>query len=266
MKNDYDLIVIGAGSAGLTAVRFARQLGLSVALVERSRVGGDCTWTGCVPSKALLKAAGVAQSMRDAERYGLPASSPKVDLRPVMERIRSVIQHIYETESPEALAREGIDVLIGEAIIVGPGSVSVAGRTIAARRILICTGASPVIPAIPGLDGVELHTYETVWDLETMPASIAVVGAGAVGCEFAQALARLGSQVTIIEAADRILPQEDPEVSEVIAQRLAAEGILAEEDPEVSEVIAQRLAAEGMHPGWLWSARYSTSARGQIRR
>ncbi len=225
MKNDYDLIVIGAGSAGLTAVRFARQLGLSVALVERSRVGGDCTWTGCVPSKALLKAAGMAQSMRDAERYGLPASSPKVDLRPVMERIRSVIQHIYETESPEALAREGIDVLIGEAIIVGPGSVSVAGRTIAARRILICTGASPVIPAIPGLDGVELHTYETVWDLETMPASIAVVGAGAVGCEFAQALARLGSQVTIIEAADRILPQEDPEVSEVIAQRLAAEGI-----------------------------------------
>lgn len=101
MKADYDLIVIGAGSAGLTAARFARQLGLSVAMVERSRVGGDCTWTGCVPSKALLKAAGVAHAMRTANRYGLIPSEPDVDLRAVMDRIRGVIRHIYETESPE---------------------------------------------------------------------------------------------------------------------------------------------------------------------
>ncbi len=225
MKTDHDLIVIGAGSAGLTAARFARQLGLSVALVEKSRVGGDCTWTGCIPSKALLKAAGIANSIREAGRYGLADSALLVDFPAVMERIRSVIQRIYDTESPDALAREGIDVASGEASFTGPGTVDVDGRTLTARRFLICTGASPTIPAIPGLDGVEFHTYETVWNLEELPASLAVVGGGAVGCELAQAFARLGSQVTLVEAADRILPQEDADVSEVIAQRFADEGI-----------------------------------------
>ena len=149
MKAAYDLVVIGAGSAGLTAARFARSLGLSVALVERSRVGGDCTWTGCVPSKALLKAAGVAHSMRTADRYGLPASAPAVDLHAVMQRIRSVIHRIYDAECPEALALEGVDVIIGAASFTGRDSVSVSCRTLTARRFLICTGASPVIPAIP---------------------------------------------------------------------------------------------------------------------
>ncbi len=225
MKTDYDLIVIGAGSAGLTAARFARQLGLSVALVERSRVGGDCTWTGCVPSKALLKAAGIAHSIRTADRYGLPVSAPVVDLRAVMERIRSVIRRIYGTESPEALAHEGIEVIVGDASFTGAGSVGVDGRTLTARRFLVCTGSSPIIPSIPGLDSVGFHTYETVWNLEVLPASLAVIGAGAVGCELAQAFARLGSEVTLIEAADRVLHQEDPEASEVIARQMAVEGI-----------------------------------------
>ena len=225
MKADYDLVVIGAGSAGLTAVRFARSLGLSVALVERSRVGGDCTWTGCVPSKALLKAAGVAHSMRTADRYGLPAYAPAVDLRAVMARIHSVIQRIYDTESPDALADEGVEVMIGEASFTGPDTIDVDGRSLSARRFLICTGASPVVPAIPGLDGVEFHTYETVWELEELPASLAVIGAGAVGCELSQAFARLGSQVTLIEASERILPQEDRDASEVIARRLVDEGV-----------------------------------------
>ena len=128
MNADYDLIIIGAGSAGLVAARFARGLGLSVLLVERSRVGGDCTWTGCVPSKALLKAAGVAHSMRTADRFGLPAVAPGVDLKVVLERIRSVIQGIYDAESPDALASEGIDVKIGEARFTGPSTVDVEGH------------------------------------------------------------------------------------------------------------------------------------------
>ena len=225
MKTDYDLVVIGAGSAGLTAGRFARQLGLSVALVERSRVGGDCTWTGCVPSKALLKAAGIVRSMRAAHEFGLPSADPDVDLHAVMERIRSVIRHIYDTESPEALTSEGIDVILAEASFTGPDSVRIDGRPLTARRFLICTGASPFIPAIPGLDSVPFHTYESVWDMDELPASLAVVGAGAVGCELAQAFARLGSHVTLIEAADRILPQEDVEVSEVLSRQFADEGI-----------------------------------------
>ena len=225
MKVDYDLIIIGAGSAGLTAARFAHRLGLSVSLVEKSRVGGDCTWTGCIPSKALLKAAGIAHSMRTADRYGLPVSDAVVDLRTVMERIRSVIRHIYDNESPEALAGEGIDVVIGEAHFTGSRSLNVDGRTLQACRFLVCAGSSPIIPAIPGLDSVGFHTYETVWNLEVLPASLAVIGAGAVGCELAQAFARLGSEVTLIEAADRILPQEDPEASEVIARQMAVEGI-----------------------------------------
>ena len=225
MKADYDMIIIGAGSAGLIAARFARGLGLSVALVERSRVGGDCTWTGCVPSKALVKGAAVAHSVREAARFGLPQSNPAVDLGAVMERIRSVISHIYETESPDVLAHEGIDVILGEAGFTNPNSVLAAGRELTARRFLICTGASPVIPPISGLDTVEFHTYETVWDMEKLPESLAVVGAGAVGCELGQAFARLGSEVTLIEAADRILPEEDPEVSEVISRRLADDGV-----------------------------------------
>ena len=225
MKADYDLLIIGAGSAGLTAARFARGLGLSVAMVEKSRVGGDCTWTGCVPSKALLKAAGVAHSMRTADCFGLPVAAPEIKLRDVMGRIRSVIAGIYGTESPEALASEGIDVIIGEARFTSPSTVDVEGQTLTARRFLICTGASPAIPPIPGLDSVEFHTYESVWEMDELPSSLAVVGAGAVGCEMAQAFARLGSEVTLIEADDRILPQEDPEVSGVISGRFADEGI-----------------------------------------
>ena len=225
MNADYDLIIIGAGSAGLVAARFAKGLGLSVLLVERSRVGGDCTWTGCVPSKALLKAAGVAYSMRTADRLGLPAVAPGVDLKVVLERIRSVIQGIYDAESPDALASEGIDVKIGEARFTGPSTVDVEGHALTARRFLICTGASPAIPSIPGLDGVGYHTYETVWDMNELPASLAIVGGGSVGCELAQAFARLGSEITLIEAADRILPQEDPEASGVIAGQFSGEGI-----------------------------------------
>ena len=224
-RHDYDLIVIGGGSAGLTAARFARQLGLSVAVVEKSRTGGDCTSTGCVPSKALIKAADVAHEIRNAGPYGLPEQRPDIDLGPVMSRVKAVIGRIYHAESPDSLRSEGTDVIIGAARFQDSRTIAVDGRALTARRFLICTGASPAVPPIPGIETAGYLTYETVWDLAVLPERLAIVGAGPVGCELAQAFNRFGSSVTLVEAADRVLPQDDPETSEVIGRVLADEGI-----------------------------------------
>ena len=229
MKHDYDLIVIGGGSAGLTAARLARELGLGVALAERDRIGGDCTWTGCVPSKTLLKSAKVAHEMRNAARYGLmPGGSDfklQVDFKSVMGHVRSVVQEIYAAESPDTLEEEGIEIIAGEARFFDQSRIIADGRTLSARKFLICTGAKSVTPPIEGLQDVGYLTYETVWDQEELPRRLAVVGGGPIGCEIAQAFCRLGSQVTILEGADRLLLQEEPEVSDLIFRQLAGEGI-----------------------------------------
>ncbi len=228
MKEDYDLIIIGAGSAGIMAARFARRLGLSAALVEKSRIGGDCTWTGCVPSKSLLKAASVAHQMRDADRYGLKPSTPPVDLGSVMARVRSAIQEVYQAESPEVLQAEGIDVVMGEARFLDRRTVRVQSpstRNLTARRYLIATGAKPLVPPIQGIEDVDYLTYESVWDLEELPRRLTVVGGGPIGCELAQAFCRFGSSVTLLEAADRVLLQDEPEASEFMNLRLTDDGI-----------------------------------------
>ena len=186
LKKDYDLLIIGGGSAGLTAARFARQLELTVAIVEKGRLGGDCTWSGCVPSKTLLRAAKSTHAIRDAARFGITASEPSVDFKSVMGRVSSVVQEIFESESPETLEAEGVDVIQGQARFINPNTVSVNGREITARRYLICTGASPVIPPIDGLTDVDYLTYETIWGLEELPSSLAVIGGGLIGCEMAR--------------------------------------------------------------------------------
>jgi len=222
---NYDLVIIGAGSAGLTAASFAVQLGRRVALVEKDRIGGDCTWTGCVPSKALLKAARVAQEMRHADRYGLGPVEPAVDLKDIMARVKSVVQEVYENESPEVLSQEGIDVVQGAARFLDSRTVAVGDSQITANKFLICTGARPSIPPIPGLDGVEYWTYETVWDMETMPKHLLVLGAGPIGCELAQAFCRLGARVTLLEAAPRILLNDEPEAADIIFRQLTQDGV-----------------------------------------
>ena len=177
--------VIGGGSAGLTAVGFAVQLGARVVLLEGHRIGGDCTWTGCVPSKTLLKAAKVAHHMRTADRHGLIPTEPRVDLKSVMARVRSVIQQVYQHESADALRAEGIDVFLEAARFLDSHTVAIADNTLTARNILLATGAYPLIPPIPGLDGVNYLTYETIWGLEVLPEHFIMLGAGPIGCEMA---------------------------------------------------------------------------------
>ncbi|MFQ5342687.1 MAG: dihydrolipoyl dehydrogenase family protein [Anaerolineae bacterium] len=226
MSQTYDLVIVGGGSAGLTAAGFAVQLGARVALVEKHRIGGDCTWTGCVPSKTLLKAAKVAYEMRTADRHGLTPSEPVVDLWRIMDHVRDVISGVYQQESPEALREAGIDVYLDTARFLDPHTLVVGDTTLTARRVLLATGAHPFVPPIAGLDGVDYLTYESVWDLEVLPEHLIVVGAGPIGCELAQAFRRLGARVTLVEALRRVLPLEDPQASRVLAEVFEAEGIV----------------------------------------
>jgi pyruvate/2-oxoglutarate dehydrogenase complex dihydrolipoamide dehydrogenase (E3) component len=193
--------------------------------VEKHRIGGDCTWTGCVPSKALLKAAKVAHQMRTAGRFGLVPLKPEVDLKRVMDHVREVIAEIYEEESPEALHADGIDVFIGEGRFIDPHTLSVGEGTLTARNILLATGARPDTPSIQGLDDVDYLTYENVWELETLPEHLIVIGAGPVGSELSQAFRRFGSRVTLIEQEERILTHDEAEASRVLSDVFTAEGI-----------------------------------------
>ena len=216
----YDLAIIGAGSAGITAARFANRLGKRTVLVEANRVGGDCTWTGCVPSKSLLHAASVANTVRNASQAGITVSPPTIDFAAVMARIRDVIGQIYSSESPDALRDEGIDVVEGHAEFTGDRSIAAAGRSISANSFLICTGASPFVPPIAGLENTPFLTYESFWQLDALPARLIVIGGGPVGCEISQACQRLGSQVTLVEALDRILPNDDADAAGLVASRV----------------------------------------------
>ncbi len=221
----FDLVVIGGGSAGLTAARFAAQLGARVALVERERLGGDCTWTGCIPSKALLRAAQAAHELRHADRFGLVPTETRVDLARVMARVRAASQRVAAFESAEALRRQGVQVLFGAARFVDPHLLDVAGREVRSERFVICTGAASVVPSIPDLAQTPHLTYEQVFDLATLPRRLLVLGAGATGVELSQAFQRLGAAVTLVEQAERILPGVDPEASAVLGEQLAEDGV-----------------------------------------
>ena len=227
MDQAYDLVIIGGGPAGLTAARFSAQLGQRVALVEKDRVGGDCTWTGCIPSKTLLKVARVAQEMRTAQRYGLTSSEPVIDFRSVMRHVRSSIDDVYRNESPEMLRAEGIDILLGQARFVDRRTLQVGEGDIRlkARRFIIATGAKPLVPRIPGLETTPYLTYESVWNLKELPQRLIVVGAGPVGCELAQAFCRLGSRVTLLEGAERVLLQDEPEAADLVSNQLVRDGV-----------------------------------------
>ncbi|HET6216675.1 MAG TPA: FAD-dependent oxidoreductase [Acidobacteriaceae bacterium] len=219
----YDLAIIGAGSVGLIAADFAVKLGARVALLERDRIGGDCTWTGCVPSKSLLKIARVANDIRTASSYGIQAQPPIVDMVQVREYLRSAIRQIYKGTTPAALQAKGMDVLFGAVSFVDPHTLTVGDERITARKVLIATGAGPVIPALTGLNDVLFLTYRQIFEIDHLPPTMAVIGGGPVGVELAQAYQRLGTQVTMF--AERLLPKEEPGASDIVQRVLMREGI-----------------------------------------
>jgi pyruvate/2-oxoglutarate dehydrogenase complex dihydrolipoamide dehydrogenase (E3) component len=223
MATSYDLVIIGAGSGGLVAARFAAHLGARVALVEQNHVGGDCTWTGCVPSKALIRVARAAHEVRTAALYGIVAAPPAVEMAQVRAYVHRAITAVYQQETPEQLAREGVEVVLGSARFVDAHTIHAGERRLAARHVLITTGARPAVPAIPRLREVPFLTYEQIFDNERLPAQLVVIGAGPLGVELAQAYARLGAQVTVI--GPRLLPRDEPEAAEVLSRIFAREGI-----------------------------------------
>lgn len=224
-RPEYDIVVIGGGSGGLTVAAGGAQLGAKVALVERDRLGGDCLWHGCVPSKTLLKSARVAFAMRNAQRWALTPFDPRPDLAPVMERVASVIKDIEPDDSPERFRALGVDVIFGAGRFVARDAFEVNSRRLTARAFVIATGSRPTVPRLPGIESTPYLTNETVFDLREPVPSVIVIGAGPVGCELAQAFRRLGSEVEVVDAAHQILPREDPDLAAVVMHQLTAEGV-----------------------------------------
>lgn len=220
---EYDLAIFGAGASGLIAADFAIQLGARTALLDKGPIGGDCTWTGCVPSKSLIKVATVAHHARIAARYGIGVSAPTTDMSAVRCYLRATIQQIYEPTMPEALQKKGMDVLIGPTRFLDPHTLEVGTQKVRAKKVLINTGAEPCIHDIAGLSNVPYSTYQQIFDNDRLPEHLLVIGGGPIGCELAQAYRRLGSRVTVI--AECLLPREEPEVSDLLNCIFAQEGI-----------------------------------------
>jgi pyruvate/2-oxoglutarate dehydrogenase complex dihydrolipoamide dehydrogenase (E3) component len=219
----YDFAIIGAGSVGLIAADFAVKLGARVAMLERDRIGGDCTWSGCVPSKSLLKVAKVAHDLRTASAFGIQSQAPVVDMVQVRGYLRSAISRIYKGTTPEALQAKGMDIFLGPVSFVDRHMLNVGDQKISAKKILIGTGAEPVLPSLPGLDRVPFLTYRQIFESDHLPASMVVIGGGPVGVEIAQAYQRLGTKVTIF--ADHLLPKEEPDASQIVLRVLEREGV-----------------------------------------
>ncbi|HUQ24676.1 MAG TPA: FAD-dependent oxidoreductase [Burkholderiales bacterium] len=222
---DRNLVVIGAGSAGLVSAYIAATVRAKVTLIEKHRMGGDCLNTGCVPSKALIKTARVLSQIRNSAKYGIRSASAEFDFAEVMERVQRVVREIEPHDSVERYTGLGVECIQGEAKITSPWTVSVNGRTLTTRAIVIAAGARPLVPPIPGIEQIEVLTSDTVWSLRKLPARLLVLGGGPIGCELAQAFARLGSQVTQVEMLPRLLIREDPEVSEMVTRRFEKEGV-----------------------------------------
>ena len=240
----YDLTIIGGGSAGLVLAVAGAKLGKKTALVEKHRIGGDCLWTGCVPSKALLKAAKVANYTRNAEKYGIAVQDTTPNWQRVMDYVRGT-QHAIEEEhdNPERFREMGVDVIFGDGHFEASDTFVVADtesgetRTLKSKKFVISTGSRPVAPPIPGLEACDYLDSETVWELEEFPERLLVVGAGPIGIELGQAFHRLGADVTISQRSERILTKEDTDVSEQMLGYLREEGITIRLNTNIAQIV-----------------------------
>ena len=225
---EFDICIIGGGAAGLVTAAGGATLGAKVALVEKhpDGMGGDCLHYGCVPSKTLLRSAKVAHLMRTADRYAISSVTPQIEISKVMQRVAGVIAGIQPNDSPERFRGLGVDVMFGEGKFTDPAAFSVAGRNITARNFVIATGSRPGVPPIPGLNDVPFLTNETVFKLNESVASMIVIGAGPIGCEMAQAFARLGAKVTVVDLSPTLLPRDDADLAAVVRHQMEADGIV----------------------------------------
>jgi len=226
---DRNLVVIGAGSAGLVSAYIAAAVKAKVTLVEKHRMGGDCLNTGCVPSKALIKSARLLAQIRRASEFGIRSANAEFDFADMMERVQRVVKAVEPHDSVERYTGLGVECLAGEAMITSPltGEVKTAAltRTLTTRGIVIAAGARPFVPPIPGIEQVGYVTSDTVWELRQLPRRLVVLGGGPIGCELAQCFARFGAQVTQVEMLPRIMIREDPDISDGVMQQFRKEGI-----------------------------------------
>jgi len=230
-KYTYDAVVIGGGAAGLTASGIAANFGAKTMMIESHRLGGDCTWTGCVPSKTLLKAGKVARQIREAGRYGLIDSDPEIDFGKVMRHVHEVRKEVYEdADKPEIFENMGIEVVQGRASFLDPHTVDIKTpdgepHIVSSRYFIICAGASAFVPPMEGIDQVNYLTNESLFEIERRPERLLIIGAGPIGTEMSQAFSRLGSKVTVLDLAGRILVRDDSELSQILRQELEKEGV-----------------------------------------
>jgi pyruvate/2-oxoglutarate dehydrogenase complex dihydrolipoamide dehydrogenase (E3) component len=243
MKYDYDILIIGGGSAGITSALTAIGFGKRVAIVERNRLGGECTWSGCIPSKALVKRARLANEMHKATDLGFGMCQLPENIG-IMENVRDVIQGVYSHETPEIMKAKGIDVLTGTAKFLDRNTVDVEGRPVTAEKFIICTGSVPFVPPFPGLENVKYRTNANLFEMPHLPGRMIVVGGGPIGMEMAQAMQRLGVRVTVILRREVILERDNHELGKLLMKRLHKEGIQFRANAEIQRIDPGKLTIQ----------------------
>lgn len=241
LNQPWDFVVIGGGTAGLVASRTAARFGARVLLIERDRLGGDCLWTGCVPSKSLIAAAHATATAQQSVLLGIRARDVAVDFSAVMKHVQAAIGTIAPVDSAESLEHDGVTVLHEDAEFVNGKTLIAGGQEIRFRQAMIATGGRPRRLEVEGADTVTTLTSESVWDLDTLPERLLVVGGGAIGCELGQAMARLGSRVTLIQRGPRLIPKESAEAEAIISAALTADGV----DVRTSAIVQRVVSSDG---------------------